>query len=305
MNTSPILNPEQTALARRGVYLAIGTHTIWGLFPLYFKAVSEVNPPEIIVHRVLWSVLFVALILIWQRGRTGFPEFTALLRRPGALKTLTATTALIATNWLIFVWAVNDNRVLETSLGYFITPLVSIFLGGLVLGERLRPVQKVAVALALAGVANKVFQLGTLPWVSVSLALTFASYGLLRKKLSVDPVMGLFVETLIATPLALLYFTWLWQTGGLAFGHLSLSTDLLLMMAGPMTAIPLILFAAATRYLRLATLGFLQYITPSITLFLAIFVFDEPFGSAQFTTFALIWAGLVLYSWDSWRRSQR
>ncbi|MEW5888895.1 MAG: EamA family transporter RarD [Pseudomonadota bacterium] len=290
------------AESRTGALYAGAAYLLWGAFPLYFKAVKHVSALEIIVHRVLWSALFVALLLAATRRFIGFK---ALARQPRLVGTLCLTTALVTTNWLIFVWAVNAGRVLETSLGYFINPLVSMLLGFLFLGERLRPAQRLAVGLAALGVANQLWQLGVVPWVPLALAASFGGYGLLRKRLRLDAMNGLFIETLLAAPVALGYLAWIWRQDTVAFGHGDPSTDFLLVLAGPITAIPLMLFAAGAQRLSLSTLGFLQYIVPTLTLVLAVYVFGESFGRAQFVTFGLIWLGLALYSFDLWRTLRR
>jgi chloramphenicol-sensitive protein RarD len=279
--------------ARAGVLYAGTAFFIWGVVPLYFRALRAVSPYEIIAHRVLWSALLL-LVLVWV-GR-GFEEIRAVFRRPRMLAGLGLTSALVASNWLTFVWAVNAGRVLETSLGYFLTPQVNVLLGFLFLGERLRRSQWVAVALAAAGVVNQILLLGQLPWVSLVLAATFGSYGLGRKKIVVNPVSGLLVETLLASPLALLYLGYLARTGQLAFGHQGRALDAMLVFLGVVTTVPLMLFAAGAQRLRLVTIGFLQYLAPTMTFVLAIAVFHERLGPARALTFALIWSGILVYA---------
>lgn len=282
--------------ARAGVLYAGGAFFIWGMVPIYFRALGHVSPYEIIAHRVLWSVFLLALVQTLGRG---FGPIRALIRQPRALAGLALTSALVTCNWLTFVWAVDAGRVLETSLGYFLTPKVNVLLGFLFLGERLRRTQWLAVALAAAGVINQIVLLGQLPWISLVLALTFGCYGLLRKMIDVDPVTGLLAETLLAAPLALGYLIYLASTGALAFAHHGRQTDGLLVSLGLVTAVPLMLFAAGARRLRLATLGFMQYLAPSMTFLLAVFVFGEPLGAARALTFTLIWAGIALYALES------
>jgi chloramphenicol-sensitive protein RarD len=285
--------------SRSGVFYAGGAFFIWGIVPLYFSALRAVSPYEIIAHRVLWSMLFLALLLGFTRG---FSEVRAVLRQPRMVAQLALSSALVAGNWLTFVWAVNAGRLMETSLGYFITPQVNVLLGFVFLGERLRRAQWVAVMLAAAGVVNQVWLLGQLPWVALVLASTFGCYGLLRKQIQVGPVSGLLVETLVATPVALGYLAYLTATGALAFGQGRHGQDALLILLGVVTAVPLMLFAAGAQRLRLVTVGFLQYLAPTMTFLLAIFVFDEPLGLARAVTFMLIWAGIVVYALDSWRQ---
>lgn len=277
---------------RDGIIAALGAYVTWGLVPIFFKQLGHVPALEIIAHRVVWSLLLVgALLLI--RSRLGSVWNAA--RNPRILARAAFAAALVMTNWLVFVWAVNAGRILETSFGYFITPLVSIVLAVLVLGERLRPRQWVAVSLACIGVALEGWRVGGLPWVSLTLAITFGSYGLLRKQLPVDAASGLLLETACATPLALGYLLWLGNTG--SFGA-DTPTNLLLIATGPVTAIPLLLFAIGARRLPLATLGFLQYTAPSLTFLVAIFLYGEPMNLAHLIAFAAIWAGLALYTTD-------
>jgi chloramphenicol-sensitive protein RarD len=283
---------------RAGLLYAGVAFFVWGAAPIYFAWLKAVPAFEIIAHRVLWSMVFLVLLLGATRG---FGQVRAVLREPRLLARLALSSALITLNWLTFVWAVNAGRILDTSLGYYITPLVNVVLGLLFLRERLRRAQWVAVLLAVVGVLNQVSRLGQLPWISLVLALSFGSYGLFRKQLRVDPVVGLLVETTIAAPFALAYLVHLGRTGGLRFLHGGRTSDALLMLLGVLTAVPLTLFAAGAQRLRLSTLGFLQYIAPSMTFLLAVFVFGEPLGAAQVTTFLFIWAGIAVYAVDNWR----
>lgn len=285
---------------RQGVIATLVAFTIWGLMPLYFKAVGSVPPTEIVAHRVLWSVVFLlALLALWR----GFDGLRRLAAQPRLIGLLALSASLTGSNWLVFVWAIAQDRLLEASLGYFINPLVSILLGRLVLGERLRPLQRAAVALACGGVAWRVWQVGTLPWIALFLAGTFGLYGLLRKRAPVDAINGLFVETLVTAPLALGWLAWLAAHGTLHFGG-ELRIDALLPLAGVLTAVPLMLFAVGAKRLPLSTVGFLQYLAPSLNFLLAVFVFREPFDTGQFVGFALIWAALAVYSVDMLRASR-
>jgi chloramphenicol-sensitive protein RarD len=284
--------------ARAGVLYAGTAFFIWGVVPLYFRALRAVSPYEIIAHRVLWSAVFATALLAVTRG---FARLRAALGDRALLLRLALTSALVTSNWLTFVWAVNQGRVLETALGYYITPQVNMLLGMVFLRERLRPAQWAAVALAVAGVAVQVSLVGRLPWISLVLGVTFGSYGLLRKQTAVDPLTGMVVETAIATPVALAYLLWLWQRGALYFMHHERTTDALLMFLGVVTAIPLMLFAAGAQRLRLTTIGFMQYLAPSMAFVLAVFVFREPFGFGQTLTFVFIWTAIAVYSLDGWR----
>ena len=264
--------------AAAGVVYASGAFFLWGAAPLYFRALRGVSAFEIIAHRVLWSMLFL-LLLVPITGRVG--AVRAVFRQRQLLVRLGISGALVASNWLTFVWAVNAGRVLETSLGYFITPQINVLLGFLFLGERLQRIQWLAVLLAVAGVVNQIVLLGQLPWVSLVLALTFGCYGLFRKQIPVDPLTGLLIETALAAPVALAYLLHLGRHGTLGFLHQGRQTDLLLVLLGVVTAVPLLMFAAGARRLPLATVGFLQYLAPTMTFVLAVFVFGEPLGVAQ------------------------
>ncbi len=277
---------------RDGIAAALSAYTLWGLVPVFFKQLATVPALEIIAHRVLWSLLLLGGVLA-VRGRLG-AAWTAALN-PRILARVALASTLIVINWLTFVWAVNVNRVLETSLGYFITPLVSVVLAVLVLGERLRSRQWAAVALAVCGVALEGWRIGGLPWVSLVLAGSFGLYGLLRKQLPLDAANGLLLETACAAPVAALYLLWLGSAR--QFGT-TMTIDALLIASGAVTAVPLLLFAVGARRLPLVTLGFLQYIAPSLTFLLAIFYYDEPMNLPRLLAFAAIWAGLALYSTD-------
>lgn len=286
----------------RGLALGITAYIIWGLFPLYFKTLQAIPALEIIVHRVLWSALGGALLLLlWKH-----PGWLRQLRaQPRLWWVLAASSLLIACNWLIYVWAVNNERMLEASLGYYINPLVNVLLGMLLLGERLRRLQWLAVALAALGVLQQLWQLGSLPWVSLLLALSFAFYGLIRKQAPVAALPGLVVETWLLLPLAL---AWLYlhpaaQSSQPAFW--SDSQALWLAAAGPITLVPLLCFNAAARHLPYATLGFLQYLAPTLVLLLAVQVYGEALDRSRLLAFACIWAGLLLYSLDLWRQLKR
>jgi chloramphenicol-sensitive protein RarD len=277
---------------RDGIAAALAAYTLWGLVPVFFKQLATVPALEIIAHRVLWSLLLLAGLLA-VRGRLGAAWVAA--QNPRILARVALAATLLTINWLVFVWAVNANRVLETSLGYFITPLISVLLAVVVLHERLRPRQWAAVLLALIGVALEGWRSGGLPWVSLVLAGSFGLYGLLRKQLPLDAANGLLLETACAAPVAALYLLWLGSAG--QFGN-AMTIDALLIASGAVTAIPLLLFAVGARRLPLVTLGFLQYIAPSLTFLLAIFYYDEPMNLPRLLAFAAIWAGLALYSTD-------
>lgn len=279
-------------------------YLIWGCFPLYFKAFGSIPPLQIVSHRIVWSVVFL-LLLSFFSGR--WNDIRKALADRRSLLILLSTAILIATNWLVFIIAIGHGQVLQSSLGYFITPFVSVLLGRIVLKEQLRRLQLTALLLAALGVITLTVRYGSIPWTALILAATFGSYGLLRKIVSTDALAGLTVETIVLAPLAcsFLFFS-AWQGDGVFLAN-GFKTDLLLMSAGMATAVPLLLFAAAARRLKLATIGFLQYITPTMHFLLAVITYNEPFSSAHLASFLCIWAGLICYTWDAWQalRAQR
>ena len=286
-----------TANPRRGYLLGIIAYFIWGLFPLYFKMLETVPAVEIIAHRAIWSALFGALLLlIWKH-----PGWWRELRdNPKRLAVLTGSGLLIACNWLVYVWAVNNGRMLEASLGYYINPLVNVLLGMLLLGERLRRLQWVAVGLAALGVLQQLWQAGSIPWVSLALALSFGFYGLIRKQAPVAALPGLVVETWLLLPLAIVWLLLHPAAVSAQSEFWSSTTALWLISAGFVTLIPLLCFNAAARHLPYTTLGFLQYIAPTLVLLLAVFFYGEPLESSKLLAFVCIWAGLLVYSLDIW-----
>lgn len=287
---------------RAGVAYGLAAFLAWGILPIYFKAVAEVPSLEVLAHRVVWSLLFLlALTLI--RGR--WTAFVALFRNRRTQLTLMVTTCLISTNWGVFIWAVANGRLVEASLGYFITPLINVVLGFVFLRERLRRLQLVAVALAAVGIAWMTANLGHPPVVSVTLAVSFGFYGLLRKQVPASGIQGLTAETLMLSPVAVAWMVWQQKEGQLVFGHGKTGMDLLLFAAGVITALPLIWFAEGARRLRLATMGFLQYLAPSFQLLLAVMLFGEPFTRDHAVSFGLIWVALALYTADTVRGMQR
>lgn len=292
----------QTANPRRGYVLGLIAYGLWGLFPIYFKALQSVPAMEIIVQRVLWSAVFAVLtLLVWKHP--GW--WKALVDNPKRFLILMCSGSLIAGNWLVYVWAVNNGRMLEASLGYYINPLVNVLLGMLLLGERLRRLQWIAVGLALVGVAQQLWQVGSLPWVSLALALSFAFYGLIRKQAPVAALPGLLVETWLLLPLALgwLLFHGDAMTAQAAFWPTPVG--LLLIAAGPVTLIPLLCFTAAARDLPYATLGFLQYMAPTLVLALAVMFYGEHLSTANLIAFGFIWLALAVYSVDVWQVLRR
>jgi len=293
------LKPAQTTIDR-GVLYAGGAFVIWGIIPIYWKeALGGIDAVEIVMHRIVWTLVFaIAALASWER----LPKLYEALTTRRSLLLLSASAILIAINWGIFIWAVTVDRIIETSLGYYINPLVNFVLGAVFLSERLTRIQLIAVALATLGVLNQTIALGYLPWISLVLAVSFGVYGLIRKTVAVESLEGLTVESIILAPFALGYIVYLTVTQQGAFTHAGLVTDINLVIAGPLTAIPLLLFAAGARLVRLSTVGFLQYLAPSIALLIAVFMYHEPFTTAHAITFAFIWAALALITWEALRR---
>lgn len=287
---------------RRGVWMAVGAYLLWGLAPVYFKWLVEIPAYEILAHRVVWSVPLILLLLLVMRLHVPWRE---LRQQPQLLGRLAISSVMIGSNWFMFVWAVTSGRILETSLGYFINPLFTIALGVLVLRESLSQAQKIALLLALLGVGWQIYIRGTLPWVALGLAGTFGIYSLIRKQTPVGALGGLLVETSFLLPVALAYLSWLLihNTGALSTGSWGLRG--LLVCAGIVTTVPLALFSGGARRISLSFMGFLQYISPSCTFLLAIFVYREPFDQHRFISFVAIWLGLALISWDNWQRRKR
>ena len=278
----------------RGVAATVGAFAFWGFVPLFWKLLTDVPATQSLSHRIAWSLPCLAVLLLVV-PRTG--DFARVIRSPRILLLLLASTLMITANWLTYLWAVNTDRVLDGSLGYYINPLVSVFLGFAFLGERLRRLQGLAVILAATGVAVLTAHHG-LPWISLVLGFSFGTYGLLRKLADVPAMVGLFIEIGLLTPFAVGYLVWLGSRGEGAFTAGEAGTSLLLAATGPVTIIPLLLFAEGVRRLTLATVGFLQYMTPTAHFILAIVVFGEPFDAAHLVAFGFIWVALALYTFD-------
>jgi len=288
--------------ARAGVLYGAAAYLFWGVSVVYFKAISSVPPLEILAHRILWSV---PLLLAWLAARGRLGDLRAVLRARRTVGILLVTTTLIAVNWLVFIYAVATGHVVQASLGYYINPLLNVVLGMLFLGERLRRMQWVSVFLAAAGVAYLAASFGSLPFISLILAGSFGLYGLLRKTVPADGPVALTVETGLLLPVMLVVLAVQAGRGTMAFLHVSRTIDLLLVLAGVITTMPLLWFTNAVRRLRLATIGFLQYLSPSLQLLLAVVVYREPFTRTHLVTFGFIWAALALYSFDALRRSRQ
>ena len=281
-----------------GIVYAALAFTWWGLFPLYFRIVTSVAPTEILAHRVVWCLLFLLAALTLRRQWAWLPQ---VLRRPKVLAAFGASALLIGANWLAYIWAVSHGHVLEASLGYFITPLVNVLLGVTLLHERLRRAQWLALAAATAGVLWLTLQAGRPPWIALSIAITFGGYGLLRKIAVLGAIEGLTLETLLLAPIALAVLGLAAHSGSASFPAPDALTNVWLIALGPITAVPLLLFAAGARRLSMATLGIVQYLGPSIQFVIGVWVFGEAFSGARLVGFALIWLALVIYSLDGWR----
>ncbi len=278
---------------RRGLLLAFGAYGWWGVFPLYLKALKNVPAAEILCHRVLWGQLFLLLLVAHTRR---LPELRAAWRTPRTLRLLALSTLLIGVNWLAYIWAVVSGRVLESSLGYYINPLVNVLLGVAVLRERLDRPALAAVGIAALGVTWMAWSTGAPPWLALLLAVSFGLYGLLRKRAPVGALTGLAIETTLLLPAIVAWFLWSVGRGEVRFLRGDARLDLLLALAGPVTAVPLLFFAGAARRLPLSLLGFVQYLSPSLQFLLAVTVFGEPLGGARLLGFAAIWSALVLYA---------
>lgn len=295
--THPAVTPENT---RTGILAGISAYVIWGLVPIFFKQMAEVPAVEIIAHRVVWAMLLMTALLGFGRG---FADALRVARIPAQLAKIALASALVISNWLTFVWGVNNGHIVETSLGYFILPLLNVALGVLVLKERMRPLQWVAVLCAAIGVAIEATRADGLPWIALVLAGTFGVYGLLRKQLPLDAASGLFLETVCMLPPALAWLGWLAYSGQGHFGGsggsgMLSAGDLYLIATGPVTAIPLLLFAIAARRLPLSMMAFLQYLAPTIAFLIGVLVYHEALDTQRMLSLAAIWIGLAVYSVD-------
>ncbi len=283
--------PNEDSLS--GFLFALTAYLLWGFLPFYMKALSHVPPVEVIAHRVVWSVP-VALVVLWVLGRTG--ELKAAFRSPRMLAMGGLTAALISVNWGIYVWAIGSGHALDAALGYYINPLFSIFLGAVLLRERIGRWQGVAIALAVVAVAILTWEAGRLPLVALGLTLTWGVYAFLKKWLPIGPNQGFALEVLILLPPALAYMAWLWVDGSGHFLRGVAWDDTLLVGCGLVTAGPLMIYANGAKRLRLSTIAIMQYIAPTLIFLAAVFVFDEPFSGVKLVSFGLIWAALVIYS---------
>ncbi|HET6565661.1 MAG TPA: EamA family transporter RarD [Xanthomonadales bacterium] len=288
--------------SRLGVSAALAAFVAWGVAPIYFKFLAAAPPSEIIAHRVLWSLPVLSGFLLFRDGLQFINRMRLSLRQ---ILGLLLSGSVLACNWLLFVWAVNNDQILSTSLGYFINPLVNVLLGYVFLRERLLPLEIGAVFVAALGTAYLTWYLGVAPWISLGLAFSFGAYGLIRKKLDVGPMTGLLWESILLSLPSVFYLLWVSQQGSSAFGQGDTQLDVLLALAGFVTVLPLIWFNTAARYMTLSTLGFFQYIAPSLTFTLAVFIYGETFTQGHAVAFTCIWAALLVISVDRLLRARR
>ncbi|WP_375321508.1 EamA family transporter RarD [Aliivibrio logei] len=281
---------------RQGVFFALGAYTMWGIAPIYFKTISEVSPFEILSHRVIWSFFFLAGLLFLSKG---WKTVSNTLKDKKKMAYLATSGLLIGTNWLIFIWAVTADHMLDASLGYFINPIFNVMLGMVFLGERLRKLQWLAVTFAVIGVVIQLVTFGSIPIVALALACSFGFYGLLRKKVAMDAQSGLFIETLVLLPIATTYLLFIANSPTSDFTTNSTNLNLLLIAAGIITTVPLLCFTGAATRLKLTTLGFFQYVGPSLMFILAVGLYDEVFSADKATTFGFIWCALILFTSDA------
>lgn len=295
-------NNQNDKSAYKGVLCALGAYFIWGVAPIYFKSIQEVPAEEILTHRIIWSFFFMILLLTVSRH---WSYVRQVLKQPKKILVLGVTATTIACNWLIYIWAVNNGYMLQASLGYFINPLVNVLFGMLFLQERFRRMQWIAVGLALTGVLIQLWQFGSVPVIGLSLAVTFATYGLLRKKLGVDAQTGMTFETLWLLPVGIIFLLFFADspTSDMAMNDWHLNA--LLIAAGVITTVPLLLFTEAANHLRLSTLGFFQYMGPSIMFLLAVFVYGEVMTPELLVTFGFIWVALILFTLDALYTQQK
>lgn len=282
---------------RQGVIWAIGAYLVWGVLPIYWKWLGHVPSSEILTSRVLWAFVFTLLfVVVMRNSKLLIIDIQTLWQNQKAFWSLFLASALISANWFLYIWAVNHNHLVETSLGYYINPLISVLLGIFFLKERLTVAQKLAFVIALVGVIILTISYGRFPWLAFALAISFAIYGLMKKTIPLDAVRGLTIETLFIVPFALIYYIYLFVTDQAIFFHSDPQTDMLLVLTGAATAIPLVLFAKGAQRIPLYMIGFLQYIAPTSMLFLGVIIYGETFNGIDFLSFSLIWLALILFT---------
>lgn len=300
-STSDKAADTSLSLTQAGMIFAVCAYTMWGVAPIYFKQLLHVSTSEILMHRIIWSAVVLTGLII---GLKQIDKVTTALADKKVMGLLITAGLLLGCNWWLFIWAINNDHLLEASLGYYINPLFNVLFGFVFLGERFRKLQKFAVGLAFTGVAILVVSFGEIPYIALTLALSFSLYGLLRKQVNVDSIPGLLIETCMMLPLAIGY--WIWVDSPTAnFANNPLSTNVLFVLAGVVTTAPLLCFTAAAKRLLYSTLGFFQYIGPSMMFVLAILVYNEPFNIERMITFGFVWAGLAVFTFDAVRQYRR
>ncbi|MCZ2257971.1 EamA family transporter RarD [Sporosarcina sp. G11-34] len=282
---------------KSGIFWAIGAYLIWGLMPMYWKSLEHVASAEILVGRIVWAfVLTLIVVLLIKNGHHFKNDIKILWSSQRDFWSLFFASVLVSSNWFIYIWAVNHNFIVQTSLGYYINPLISVLLGVFFLKEKLAKAQQIAFVLATIGVIILTVSYGEFPWLAFTLAITFAVYGLIKKQIKLDPLRGLTIETLFIVPVAVIYYIWLFKDGHAAFLHIDLKTDILLILTGAATALPLVMYAKAVQKIPLYMAGFLQYIAPTMMLFIGVVIYDETFGKIDLLSFAFIWSALLLFT---------
>ncbi|CCK75941.1 RarD protein [Oleispira antarctica RB-8] len=283
---------------KKGVFFALSAFIMWGIAPIYFKQLIHIDALEILTQRIIWAVVFLIIISLFS---SQLHKTIAVLKQPKQLALLAVSACLLGFNWGLFIWSVNNNHMLEASLGYYINPLINVLMGYLFLSERLRKRQGLAVALALTGVSIQIISFGSVPSIALSLAVSFAFYGLLHKKTHIESIPGLLIESLILLPIAILYWIYMEPSETSSMFNNTASTNLMLLSAGIVTTLPLLCFTAAAKRLQYTTLGFIQYIGPSLMFILAVQFYGETLGLKEYITFGCIWLALLVFSWDSLR----
>ncbi|HAD47829.1 MAG: protein RarD [Idiomarina sp.] len=293
---------DDAVRAKQGVLFALAAYTFWGIAPIYFKLVKQVPAFEILAHRIIWAFVLVLILIIAMRR---MDRILPIVRSPKLIIRLTIATFLLGGNWFLFIWAINTDHLLDASLGYYINPLLNVAIGMAFFGEKMRRLQLVAIALAVTGVAIQVITFGAVPWVALALASSFATYGAIRKRLPVDSISGLWLETAILTPIMLSYLVFFADSSASDLTANAWQLNALLVAAGLVTTIPLLCFTAAAQRIRYSTLGFFQYIAPSLMFLLAVLAYGEPLEESKLITFVIIWSALALYTIDSVIQRQR
>ncbi len=291
------MKPKQTNEHIKGIAFGLGAYALWGILPLYWKLLQHVSSTEILAHRVVWALVFLFILLTVTRKLPSFiSEIKYIVGQPRKMWGILGAAIMLNLNWFTYIWAVNHNHIIQTSLGYYINPLVSVLLGIVFLQERLSFWQMVAFFLAAVGVFSLTVQYGTFPWIAFTLAITFAIYGLFKKAINVGSITGLTLETVLSFTIALPYLVYIFSTGNSSFQFIPSVTTLLLIGAGAVTAVPLILFAAGTKRLPLFAIGFLQYVSPTLSLLLGVIIYHELFTLGNLLSFMIIWTGLIIFS---------